>query len=302
MEALARAAAEARAEKAKLEAEAKSIKRDRQKSQKVRKEQAEKMAEEARARAEAESKAHEEHLAAKEKIESTLKAEKQALEKKERELLEKLQKAEKEAREVKQKAEEEAARAAKEKEEEMLRLEQERKEDELAYQNADWRREEHDLRARAKELCGISSTDVVIDQYTARGWVKKLGSQRKNWHKRWFVLDLKDRTVKYYATEKSRKEKNGFLLEDLERCFIPAESKSTAFGKNKVADKKFIFICETAQRTFYCQALTEGSQRIWQTLLGSIGDFNETLNNPGHVGLGRGAGWSRSLASLSPRK
>jgi len=302
MEALARAAAEARAEKAKLEAEAKSIKRERQKSQKVRKEQAEKIAEEARARAEAESKAHEEHLAAKEKIESTLKAEKQALEKKERELLEKLQKAEEEAREVKQKAEEEAARAAKEKEEEMLRLEQERKEDELAYQNADWRREEHDLRARAKELCGISSTDVVIDQYTARGWVKKLGSQRKNWHKRWFVLDLKDRTVKYYATEKSRKEKNGFLLEDLERCFIPAESKSTAFGKNKVADKKFIFICETAQRTFYCQALTEGSQRIWQTLLGSIGDFNEALNNPGHVGLGRGAGSSRSLASLSPRK
>lgn len=294
MEALARAAAEARAEKAKLEAEAKSLKKERQKSQKHRKEQAEKMAEEARKRAEAESAAHASHLAAKDKIESTLKAEKQALEKKERELLERLQKAEEEARLIKQKAEEEAARLAKEKEEEMKRLEEEQRQEELAVQKADWGRPDHDLRVRAKELCGIASTDVIIDQYTARGWVKKLGSQRKNWHKRWFVLDLKDRSVKYYASEKSHKEKNGFDLADLERCFIPVESKGASYQKSKAGDKKFLFVCETAQRTFYCQGLTEGAQRIWQALLGSIGDFNELQK--AHPGV------SHRPNSLSPRK
>jgi hypothetical protein len=148
---------------------------------------------------------------------------------------------------------------------------------------------------RAKELCGIASSDVVLDKHTARGWVKKLGQQRKNWSKRWFVLDIKEKTFKYYHSEKSHKEKNGFDVADLERCFIPVESKVAAgHHKNKLTDKKFVFVVETAQRTFYCQAMTEGAQRIWQALLGSIGDHNELQKqNPG---------LSYRPHSLTPRK
>jgi hypothetical protein len=116
------------------------------------------------------------------------------------------------------------------------------------------------------------------------------------------VLDLQTKTVKYYASEKSSKEKNGFELGDLERCFIPQQRDGPHQFTVKHSDKKFMFVLETAQRTFYCQALSEGSQRIWAALLGSIGDFNESQKAPAQ-GVHRGA--SRvtvGLASASPSK
>ena len=116
------------------------------------------------------------------------------------------------------------------------------------------------------------------------------------------MLDLQTKTVKYYASEKSSKEKNGFELDDLERCFIPQQRDGPHQFTVKHSNKKFMFVCETAQRTFYCQALSEGSQRIWAGLLGSIGDFNESQKTP-VVGVARGGSrLAVGLATSSPAK
>lgn len=93
-----------------------------------------------------------------------------------------------------------------------LRLSEEKEAEEDAKRRADYRREDFNLAERVKELCLVQSSDVQITKHTASGWIKKLGSARKNWTKRWFVLDVRDQSVKYFATDKSTKEKNGFEL------------------------------------------------------------------------------------------
>eukprot|EP00040_Diaphanoeca_grandis_P033578 m.205984 g.205984 ORF g.205984 m.205984 type:complete len:1169 (-) comp32932_c0_seq1:290-3796(-) len=273
MEALARAAAEARQQKKIAETEAAKLKRDRVKSQLLRREEAEKLAANARARAELEAKAHEEHLKAKEAIESTLKMEKKLLEEKERLLLERLQKAEQEAREMREKSAKEATDAEEAKKKEIEALAEEAEVERTELESRDFTKPTFDLKERMSKICAISSSDVEIEPRIAKGWVSKMGSKIKNWHKRWFVLNIDDQTVKYFTSPSAKKEKNTFTLDDITRCYIPQANKGNT--KHTHSNKKYLFVIETPARTFYCEGVNEQSQKVWQLLLNDMADYNQ---------------------------
>lgn len=276
MEALARAAAEARALKKLAEEEAKRLKRERAKSQALRREEAERLAQEAKKRAEAESAAHKEHLAAKEAIESTLKAEKEALELKERQLLERLQKAEEDARRVKDAADKAAADAEKARQEEAEKLAKEEEDHRKEMESRNYRLPGFDLAERMKKVSAISSSDIEVTARGAKGFLNKMGGTYKSWHKRWFVLNVDDQTVKYFSSPTSSTEKNGFRLEDISRCYIPKKGSKESITKH-AAIKKYLFVVETPQRTFYCEGLNEQSQQLWQAILNDFAEYNRLI-------------------------
>lgn len=293
MEALARAAAEARALKKQAEDEAKNLKRERAKSQKFRREEATRLATEAKVRAAAETAAHEEHLKAKEAIESTLKAEKQALEVKERQLLERLQKAEEDARRIKEASDKAAADAEQSRKDEEARFAAEEEAYRSEWESRDYRLATFDLEARIKKICALNSSDIELAPRTAKGYLNKMGGGFKNWHKRWFVVDVEGKTVKYFAGPTSATEKNGFMFEDITRCYIPKREKS-ALTHRTHASKKYLFVIETPQRTFYCEGLNEQSQQLWQTILNDFAEFN--------VHIEQGAGSKPGSLHGSPSK
>ena len=109
-----------------------------------------------------------------------------------------------------------------------------------------------------------------------------MGGAFKNWHKRWFVVDVDEKTVKYFAGPTSVAEKNGFTFEDITRCYIPKREKS-ALTHRTHASKKYLFVIETPQRTFYCEGLNEQSQQLWQIILNDLAEFNA------HVEKGEGS-------------
>lgn len=278
LEALARAAAEARALKKLAEDEAKRLKRERAQSHALRREEAQRLAKEAKARAEAESEAHKEHLAAKEAIESTLKKEKEALENKERQLLERLQKAEEDARKIKEAADKAAADAETARIEEEKRLVEEEETHRKAWDARDYRKPDFDLKKRIGEICALSSSDVEITARGCKGHLSKMGGGNTRWHKRWFVLDLDSKTVKYYSSPSSSTEKNGFAIEDIVRCIIPRKGHAIA-GMKTGPMKKHQFVIETPLRTFYCQGMSEQSQQLWQVILNDLAEFNKFVED-----------------------
>jgi hypothetical protein len=78
---------------------------------------------------------------------------------------------------------------------------------------------------------------VQLSKTTAKGMLVKMGQHRANWRHRWFVVDLKDMMIRYYASETSKKEKAFIPIEEITRSIIPKQS-SGSFHSQKKVDKQ----------------------------------------------------------------
>eukprot|EP00039_Didymoeca_costata_P018953 m.335673 g.335673 ORF g.335673 m.335673 type:complete len:1187 (+) comp17648_c0_seq1:145-3705(+) len=266
-EALEKAAEEARIERQKAEEEALRIKRERAVSKVVRKQQADEEAKKTEAFLEQQKKEHEEALKEREALSNKLASEKKELEDKEKELLEKLNKTEEEARKLREEAAKKAEEAAKEREEELKALEEETKREAEEARKKDYSREDYSLVDRIKELLpeAEETNDLEVTEKKLGGYVIKLGgSVVPNWNKRWLSIDLQEETVKYYTTNKSKKEKNSIPMDLIIRCFKPENPVK------KHAKHPNMFMIETPERTFFCRAPSPEAQNMW---VAAINDF-----------------------------
>lgn len=72
-----------------------------------------------------------------------------------------------------------------------------------------------------------------------------MGGTYKSWHKRWFVLNVDDKTVKYFSSATAKSEKNGFTLMEISRCYIPKKGGSQSITKHATV-KKYLFVIEVS--------------------------------------------------------
>ena len=48
------------------------------------------------------------------------------------------------------------------------------------------------------------STDIRLAPMSCRGYMSKLGAVRKNWKRRWVVLDLETHTISYFVNDQEK--------------------------------------------------------------------------------------------------
>eukprot|EP00043_Microstomoeca_roanoka_P008508 m.81903 g.81903 ORF g.81903 m.81903 type:complete len:1020 (+) comp14274_c2_seq2:2-3061(+) len=294
LETLARAAEEAKQAAQQAEKEAKKQAFMRTKSRKKRQADAELREKLAKERYEADARAAEEARLASEKAaeEARLLAEKQQEEyrrsvlQKEQEfkaLMEQLEKERQEAarraeeqarlaeemRLAREKAEEDARRAEQERLAEEARLAAERAMEEKERKDADFRRDDFSFKRRVAHLMGRPSScpEIKITDKIVQGWLYKLGNMKKNWRHRWFVVDLNDMNLKYFATETGKKEKNCIPIDELQRVFKPRSSTLTA---HKFARHENILALETPLRIYYLECPSPEALDLWHCVLGIL--------------------------------
>eukprot|EP00045_Choanoeca_perplexa_P014765 m.175694 g.175694 ORF g.175694 m.175694 type:complete len:1225 (+) comp16788_c0_seq1:101-3775(+) len=178
-------------------------------------------------------------------------------------------------------AEEEARKAAEERRAEEARLQAEAEAEEKERQEANFRRSDFDLKARVNYLLQhkpavLACSDVQLSAQSAKGWLVKMGQHRNNWRNRWFVIDLKELTIRYYASETSKKEKAFIPIDEITRSIIPKQSSGTFHGQKK-ADKQIarhphLFTIETMSRVFYVEAPSKEAQELWVTIMNIFTD------------------------------
>lgn len=111
---------------------------------------------------------------------------------------------------------------------------------------------------RSLEGAMVSSPEVSIDARTMRGMVAKTGAINKAFKNRLFVLSVDDKTLRYYESEKSKKE-NGMLRgEEILRVYVsPAAALKT----------KHSFVIETVDRLYVCKTNSDEATRLWVAAL-----------------------------------
>ena len=87
-----------------------------------------------------------------------------------------------------------------------------------------------------------------------------MGQHRNNWRNRWFVVDLEGMTIRYYASETSKKEKAFIPIEEVTRSIVPKQSSGTFHGQKK-ADKQIakhphLFTIEVGPTGFWVAMLS----------------------------------------------
>jgi myosin-3 len=240
LEALALATQEARAQAEQAAKEVKKQAFERTRSRKVRQKElenrdkeAQRLAEQQRQEAEQQRLAHERameearRMAAEQRAEAEKRKEEE--EARYRDELRRMQEAAEEARrraeEASQRASDIEKRAELERAAEEARLQAERDRELFEKKAADFRRPDFSLTQRLREL-GVTEfpADVKVEDRKASGWLTKLGQFRKNWRQRYFVVDLDNMMLRYFASEASKKEKAAFAIDEVMRVFKPRSS------------------------------------------------------------------------------
>lgn len=104
-----------------------------------------------------------------------------------------------------------------------------------------------------------SEKDVQVTESQCCGYMVKQGQVRRNWKKRWFVLDLTKKYLAYFETEKADSPKGAISCKTITRVYEHKKS-----GKSK---HQFLFCVDTPGRTYTMYTPSEQSMKIWMTCL-----------------------------------
>jgi myosin-3 len=333
MQKLAEAAEEARRAQAAAEEEARQIARECKQSRKLRKNEFNEAARRAAQRAEEESVAAEEARKQKEEADRLAKMteevrsdeERRIADEKQAVLRERLRHMEEEAAKAKQLADQQAkaaAEAAKAREEaeklahqrELERLAEEARHAEERAQELRERQEKDvtrpdfrlDQHLEKNVANGIKCKDVVVEPRKCMGFLTKMKARdlqswmgsllrrgTSDWIHRYFVLDLDDMTLNYYETEKMKKLKSSIPPQSIIRVYFPTPAVSAQFKMDH------LFMVETKDRTFFCQAPSGQAAELWLSALSAVATSNH-LRQTSQTSLNVSATGSTSSVAMRP--
>jgi hypothetical protein len=101
--------------------------------------------------------------------------------------------------------------------------------------------------------------DIFVSRHTFKGFLTKLGDRNRSWRERWFVVDLANRMLTYYADDRPGTRESGTIpLRSIERVVMPA---------SPLAKLEHLLLVVTAHRTYQLRAPTEAACVCWCRLL-----------------------------------
>ncbi|XP_048586717.1 myotubularin isoform X2 [Nematostella vectensis] len=103
-----------------------------------------------------------------------------------------------------------------------------------------------------------SESTVTVGATYCCGYMVKQGQVRKNWKKRWFVLDFTKKYLAYFETEKTQHPKGAISYQSILEVY---EHRKT--GRRK----KCLFCLDTPNRTYTIESPNERSMQIWMACL-----------------------------------
>nr|XP_045622979.1 pleckstrin homology-like domain family B member 2 isoform X5 [Procambarus clarkii]XP_045622980.1 pleckstrin homology-like domain family B member 2 isoform X5 [Procambarus clarkii]XP_045622981.1 pleckstrin homology-like domain family B member 2 isoform X5 [Procambarus clarkii]XP_045622982.1 pleckstrin homology-like domain family B member 2 isoform X5 [Procambarus clarkii]XP_045622985.1 pleckstrin homology-like domain family B member 2 isoform X5 [Procambarus clarkii]XP_045622986.1 pleckstrin len=103
------------------------------------------------------------------------------------------------------------------------------------------------------ELCPY----IIVTSTACRGYLHKLGSKFRTWHKRWFVFDRSRRALTYYSDKNENKARGGVYFQAIEEVYVDH------LHSVKSPNPKLTFCVKTYERTFHLMAPSPEAMRIW---------------------------------------
>eukprot|EP00047_Mylnosiga_fluctuans_P024126 m.153715 g.153715 ORF g.153715 m.153715 type:complete len:1104 (+) comp9783_c1_seq15:111-3422(+) len=160
-----------------------------------------------------------------------------------------------------QAAKEESSRLEEQHRQDMLRLAQERAALEAARKACDHTDVNFSLRAwveRTLEGRMVTTSEVTLDARSIKGPVSKTGLINKAWKQRFFILSMDDKILRYYESDKAKKENGALRGEEIVRVIVAPQTSSKT---------KNVFMIETIERTYFFKTNTEEAARLWMAAL-----------------------------------
>ncbi|XP_052823690.1 pleckstrin homology-like domain family B member 1 isoform X1 [Octopus bimaculoides] len=98
---------------------------------------------------------------------------------------------------------------------------------------------------------------VIVTMTSCRGYLQKMGSKFKTWHKRWFFFDRMKRSLLYYSDKNETKARGGIYFQAIEEVYV--DHLRTVKSPNP----KLTFCVKTYDRTYYLVGPSAEAMRIW---------------------------------------
>ncbi|KAJ6649393.1 Pleckstrin likey-like domain family B member 2 [Pseudolycoriella hygida] len=98
---------------------------------------------------------------------------------------------------------------------------------------------------------------VIVDSYSCRGYLHKLGATFHGWSRRWFVLDRQKMALIYYSDKSERKARGGAYFSTIDEVYLDHMNTS------KSGRPYCTFIVKTKKRSYHLQAASDAAARIW---------------------------------------
>ncbi|GAB1599003.1 pleckstrin homology-like domain family B member 1 isoform X5 [Argonauta hians] len=98
---------------------------------------------------------------------------------------------------------------------------------------------------------------VIVTMTSCRGYLQKMGSKFKTWHKRWFLFDRMKRSLLYYSDKNETKARGGIYFQAIEEVYV--DHLRTVKSPNP----KLTFCVKTYDRTYYLVGPSPEAMRIW---------------------------------------
>ena len=98
---------------------------------------------------------------------------------------------------------------------------------------------------------------ILLNAYSCRGYLLKMGQKFKIWNKRWFVFDRQKRTLCYYNDRHETKLRGSIYFQSINEVYV--DHMRTI----KSPEAKSTFVVKTFDRNYYFVAPTSEIMRIW---------------------------------------
>ena len=98
---------------------------------------------------------------------------------------------------------------------------------------------------------------VIINEYSCRGYLHKMGTKFKTWNKRWFLFDRTKRSLLYFSEKSEIKPRGGIYFQSIEEVYV--DHLRTVKSPNP----RLTFCVKTYDRMYYLVAPTPEAMRIW---------------------------------------
>jgi len=104
---------------------------------------------------------------------------------------------------------------------------------------------------------------IELSQTICQGYLMKLGAVRKNWRRRWFVLDFNCQYLAYF------RDQQVYIQQEAPKGVIHLKEIVKVFQSTKRREHliKNIFMLETRNRTYYIQAPSIITMELWVACL-----------------------------------
>lgn len=110
---------------------------------------------------------------------------------------------------------------------------------------------------------------VRLSKVACAGTLQKKGGMRHNWSVRWFLFDLRNQKVAYFADSSLKKLHGAFAMHEVLSCLTPPDlAPGTEPDKVAMHRKKFLVV--TPKRTWQLMAPTEEAKDLWISVFTSI--------------------------------